>query len=528
MLRLRKMIFSALLALFVLFLFGSGQSAKAASYDNNTLVSYGIPDNVVQVMLNNSMYADGQSPTQKGQTPDQFTIKDVTQLTTISLANRMGASHSTANSTVADWVASGTANSLYNIDSNVYTQNVESQVTGDSGSLATKALVFDGHTLADQYHPAFNMLMQIVASANNATTVDLTGVTSQVKDTTLAQSLISLFQTPRLTSINTLLLGDDNLTDASFYKMGDTVMNVTDAQNLTSLDLSNNHITQLAWGRNFPITQKLTDLNMSGNSVKKITDTLDHFLQPIVNHYGTADLSTSDLDAGDWNTIDYIVSLLNISSGVIKLSDSSINAVATSNIQRLNDQAIKNALPQLTDTTIKVLLKANEDGSNKLSTDIVAELNTKLKSGNDSGTSTAENSVTVSGELNFGDNAFNSLDSTFTAKDNLTLNATILPGSQLTATMGDWTVQDGSSSFKGNMTLPSRGSNGIFTTDKSLNTGTATTLYTNTGKNPAKLQQTLRGLTLKIPEDQRSAVRATSYKTSITWHVDAKQSANQQ
>lgn len=525
MLRLRKMIFSTLLALFVLFLFGSSQPVKAASYDDNTLVSYGIPDNVVQVMLNNSMYADGQSPTQKGQTPDQFTIKDVTQLTTISLANRMGASHSTANSTVADWVASGTANNLYNIDSNVYAQNIESKVTGDSGSLATKALVFDGHTLADQYHPAFNMLMQIVASANNATTVDLTGVTSQVKDTTLAQSLISLFQTPRLTSINTLLLGDDNLTDASFYKMGETVMNVTDAQKLTTLDLSDNGIKQLAWGQNFPIISKLTNLNMAGNAIEKITDTLNHMLQSIVDRYGTANLSDSNLDTSDWTTMQAIVAVLNLSSGVVKLSDSSINAVATSKQQRLNDHAIQNALPQLTDATIDNLLK---DSNANLSDTTKAKLQDQKNTNQGGGTSTAENSVAVSGELDFGTNAFNSLDSTFTTKDSLTLDATILPGSQLTATMGDWTVQDGSSSFKGNMTLPSEGSNSIFTSDKTLNTGTVTTLYTNTGKGPAKLQQTLTGLTLKIPEDQRSAVRPTSYKTSITWHVDAKQSTNQQ
>ncbi|GAW99091.1 leucine-rich repeat domain-containing protein [Secundilactobacillus mixtipabuli] len=516
------MIFSTLLALFVLFLFGSGQPVKAASYDDNTLVSYGIPDNVVQVMLNNSMYADGQSPTQKGQTPDQFTIKNVTQLTTISLANRMGASHSTANSTVADWVASGTANSLYDISANVYAQNTEDKVTGDSGSLATKALVFDGHTLTDQYHPAFNMLMQIVASANNATTVDLTGVTSEVTDTTLAQSLISLFQTPRLTSINKLLLGDNNLTDASLYIMGQTVMNVTDAQNLTSLDLSNNHITQLAWGRNFPITQKLTDLNMSGNSVKKITDTLDHFLQPIVNHYGTADLSTSDLDAGDWNTIDYIVSLLNISSGVIKLSDSSINAVATSNTHKLNNQAIQNAIPQLTDATIDDLLN---DSSVKLSDTTKAKLQDQKAINQGGGTSTAENSVAVSGELDFGTNVLNSLDSSFTAKDSLTLNATILPGSQLTATMDDWKVQDGSSSFKGNIIFPA---NSAFSGNTNLNADTPAVLYTNNGSDPEKLSSTLTGLTLKIPEDQRSAVRAKSYQTSITWHVDAQQSANQQ
>lgn len=111
--RLRKMIFSSLLAFFVFFLIGGGKSVKAASYDSNTLVSYGIPANVVEVMMNNSVGADGQTPIQEGQkTPDTFTVGDVTQLKVVSLANRMGSYQSTANSTVADWVASGTDNSL--------------------------------------------------------------------------------------------------------------------------------------------------------------------------------------------------------------------------------------------------------------------------------------------------------------------------------------------------------------------------------------------------------------------------------
>lgn len=529
MIRLRKIIFSSLLALFVLFLFGSGQSVKAASYDDNTLKDYGIPNDVIQVIMDNSVGPDGQTPTQEAKkTSDTFTIGDVTQLKTVSLATRTkqadGSYQSTPNSTVADWVANGTAKSLYDVSDNVYALNTEGKVTGNNGSLANYALVFDGHTLDDHYDPPFNMLMQIIASANNATTVDLTGVTSEVKDTTLAQSLISLFQTPRLTSINTLLLGSDNLTDAGFYKMGDTVLNVKDTQNLTSLDLSNNGISQMAWGRNFPIAQNLTDLNLSGNPVQTISDTLNRFLQPIVDQKGTADLSSSKLDAGNYNTIQYIVSLLNMAGGIIKLSDSSINAVATASVVtlKLNDQAIANALPQLTNTTIQVLLKANEDGSSKLSTDTVAQLTAKL---NDGKTPTG-NSVTVTNNLNFGTNTLNGLNSTFTTSGILDLQATILPGSTLTAKMDPWEAVDGNSSFKGNLTLPSNGNNGIFTDDKNLNADdTSTVLYNNDGSASKNISQKLTGITLQIPEDQRAAIQATKYKTTITWNVDTKPSA---
>jgi hypothetical protein len=143
MVRLRKIIFSSLLALFVLFLIGGGQSVKAASYDSNTLGDYRIPDDVIQVMLDNSVCENGKSPTEDGQTPKSFTIGDLTKLKTVSLATRTkqadGSSYqSTPNSKVADWVANGTAKSLYDVSDNVYALNTEGNVTGNSGSLANK------------------------------------------------------------------------------------------------------------------------------------------------------------------------------------------------------------------------------------------------------------------------------------------------------------------------------------------------------------------------------------------------------
>ncbi len=216
MVRLRKIIFSSLLA--PLFLFGSGRLVKVAKLQ--IVIRWNLTrfrNDVIQVMLiivRETVTADRYS-----QTPKSFTIGDqlpkrVSLAATVFKCRLMGSSinrHLTARLPI---VANGTwAKSLYDCYDNVYALNTEGKVTGNSGSLANYALVFDGHTLDNHYAPPFNMLMQIIASANNATTVDLTGVTSEVKDTTLAQSLISLFQTPRLTSINTLLLGSDNLTD---------------------------------------------------------------------------------------------------------------------------------------------------------------------------------------------------------------------------------------------------------------------------------------------------------------------------
>jgi len=524
MMRLRKMIFSSLLALFVFFLIGGGQSVKAASYDDNTLESYGIPDAVVQVIMSNSMYADGKSPTQEGQDPTKFTVGDVTKLQIVSLANRMGSYQSRADSRVADWVANGAANNVYDISPNVYAQNTEDKVTGDSGSLANKALVFNGHTLDNHYAPSFNMLMQIIASANNATTVDLTGVTSEVKDTTLAQSLISLFQTTRLSSLNTLLLGDDNLTDFKFYMMGQTVMDVTDAQNVTSLDLSNNGTSQVAWGQNFPIMRQLDDLDLAGNQVATISDTLNNMLQSIVKHAGTTDMSSSSLQMSDWNTLQNIIAVLNATEGDIKLSDKSVNDIVNSQPQALNDGAVAAVFNQLNTDSIQKLLSSNNSLSEQTKTALTNKLSGKDDSGGTGGTSTAGNNVAVSGNLDFGTNSLSDLDSTFQENGSLDFTATLLPGSKLTATMASWTGQDGSF-FWGIITLPN---NGIFNGDINLNNTNSPVLSENKGNAPVTLtQHTLTGITLNIPEDQQTRIRATSYKTTITWHVNADQSANQ-
>ena len=90
--------------------------------------------------------------------------------------------------------------------------------------------------------------------------------------------------------------------------------------------------------------------------------------------------------------------------------------------------------------------------------------------------------------------------------------------------MASWTGQDGSF-FGGIITLPN---NGIFNGDINLNNTNSPVLSENKGNAPVTLtQHTLTGITLNIPEDQQTRIRATSYKTTITWHVNADQSANQ-
>lgn len=219
-----------------------------------------------------------------------------------------------------------------------------------------------------------------------------------------------------------------------------------------------------------------------------------------------------------------VVAVLNASSGALKLSDASINLLVTNKESiKMNNQAIQNATPQLTNETIDKLLG---DSSANLDSDTKTLLEKQKIINQDGKTPTAGNSVTVTNNLNFGTNTLNSLNSTYTTSGILDLQATISPGSALTAKMDPWEAIDGNSSFKGNMTLPSDGSNGIFTDDKNLNADdTSTVLYNNDGSASKNISQKLTGITLQIPEDQRAAIQATKYKTTITWNVDTKPSA---
>ena len=82
-----------------------GTPKPTAPYQDNTLEAYGIPDTVIKAILENSLYSNGQSPAQKSQAPSTFTIADVEQLESISLAtvgkSDLGTIESSPNADVA-------------------------------------------------------------------------------------------------------------------------------------------------------------------------------------------------------------------------------------------------------------------------------------------------------------------------------------------------------------------------------------------------------------------------------------------
>lgn len=518
------------LALLLITLSQPSQRACAASYDQNTFEDYGIPDEVTTVLLANSTYADGTTPQAKGLTPKTFTLADLKQLTVVSLANHTtnadGSYTSTVNETVANWVASLTNGTGYNIDDGAYLQNTAANVEGDSGSLANKSILLYGAKIT----PPFNLLMQLLASASHATTVDLTGITAKVTDSTLVEELLSLFQTDRLSNLHTLILANNNLTTTTFYEMPATVFNVSASQNVTTLDLSDNKMTYADGSFNwnpFPIVTKLTMLKLAGNDITAVAGWLAGGITAIVKNSGTMDLSDSQLDATDYNTLNTMMTLLNAGHGDIKLSNASLNhliqAVPVGKTAWLPTIAmVKKYLTQVEPATAKFLL-AN-DPILRSDSKLIAELEAIANGQTTPITPKPNNALTVKGNLDFGTQNLGQLGQTFASTGTLLMNAVITKGSTLAVSVAPWVAADGHSQFTGSLILPAiPGYWGQTTVSTSPHV-----LYANTTPNSVTLAQTISGISMTIPQQQQFNVTSQPYTTQITWTLTTPVSATQQ
>lgn len=95
----------AVSSLLTSFLSNRKVSAATTAYSDNLVADYNIPSEVIQVLLDNSLQSDGQTPAAAGKTISNFTIADIEQLTTISLAQRTKQANGNYVSKPADAVA---------------------------------------------------------------------------------------------------------------------------------------------------------------------------------------------------------------------------------------------------------------------------------------------------------------------------------------------------------------------------------------------------------------------------------------
>lgn len=497
----------------------SALAAASGDYLAASLLEYNIPAEVIQVLLANSTYANGETPSERGQTPETFTIADVKQLTTVSLADRTanadGSFSSTPNQTVATWVAGCKAGVDYNIQDGAFYRNTTALVEGENGSLATKEIEIYGAKAT----LSFNFLMQIIASAEKAAIVDLTGVTSKIADNSLALQLLCLFQTERLPALQSLILAQNNLQSISFQPSKTTLFNTSDTQKITSLDLSNNNMDFKTGNYDiseFPILKNLTNLDLGGNDVTLVQGWLARALEKIVENEGSSDLSDADLNTEDWTTITTILTVINSNSAEIELSDTTVNNIFTANVSQEhlpNKDAIEKYLNQLTNATIDSLLTNNENVKND--PDLKQLLEDKA-AGKDPQPST--NAIAVTGDLAFETVSLDQIDKSLELKENsngLTLEATLEPGSQLFVKMSAWQSGTDQSTFDSELILPKVDSYWPTTSV----TATPEKLVANDSDKLMTFEQNVTGATLTIPETERNKINAQAYTATITWTI---------
>lgn len=515
----------AVSSLLTSFLSNRKVSAATTAYSDNLVADYNIPSEVIQVLLDNSLQSDGQTPAAAGKTISNFTIADIEQLTTISLAQRTKQANgnyvSKPADAVADWVKTlvgneDTANGYSIVDGAFKANNdQDGLVTGTAGSLATKTISIDGAT----HHYGFNFLMQILASARSAKIVDLTGVTSEITDSNTAQFMMSLFQTNRLTALVELKLGHNNLTNLNAYPLASTLFSTTSSQKITKLDLSNNNMTELSWNNSLgDMLSTVTTLDLSGNNVQQVFGDLLNALRSVAGNGGSADMSDSELSK-DGNTIRNLIDLMNSSPSTITLSNNGVNTLIDQALKLgdpPNTKLVENLAPQLNEDSIRKLLSeglVSKEAANIIARthdDLDPDLLDQLKEVAGGSFDGEVSSINVSTAL-----AFMPLDldvGRTSSTTSLELSYSLPPNTQVTASISDWTIT-ANDRFSGNLVLTFPLQSFSLTTDN-------LTIVSNSTSKFATNELSTTAVVLTLNNAERAALTAgATYHNVITWQI---------
>ncbi|MFD1410140.1 hypothetical protein [Lapidilactobacillus gannanensis] len=515
----------AVSSLLTSFLSNRKVSAATTAYSDNLVADYNIPSEVIQVLLDNSLQSDGQTPAAAGKTISNFTIADIEQLTTISLAQRTKQANgnyvSKPADAVADWVKTlvgneDTANGYSIVDGAFKANNdQDGLVTGTAGSLATKTISIDGAT----HHYGFNFLMQILASARSAKIVDLTGVTSEITDSNTAQFMMSLFQTNHSTALVELKLGHNNLTNLNAYPLASTLFSTTSSQKITKLDLSNNNMTELSWNNSLgDMLSTVTTLDLSGNNVQQVFGDLLNALRSVAGNGGSADMSDSELSK-DGNTIRNLIDLMNSSPSTITLSNNGVNTLIDQALKLgdpPNKKLVENLAPQLNEDSIRKLLSeglVSKEAANIIARthdDLDPDLLDQLKEVAGGSFDGEVSSINVSTAL-----AFMPLDldvGRTSSTTSLELSYSLPPNTQVTASISDWTTT-ANDRFSGNLVLTFPLQSFSLTTDN-------LTIVSNSTSKFATNELSTTAVVLTLNNAERAALTAgATYHNVITWQI---------
>lgn len=543
---------STLLVLIAGSFFVAQQPVQAAnSYDGYTLVGdLKIPQDVVSVMIANSLDASGKTPNVSA---SALTIGDVDQWQTVSLATRKqksdGTYASTTNSTVASWVG-GLATSD--------TDTVETSDMLLFRDLATPENGFDvmsflsGGTMGISYTrkqiytlanlPVLNKLILVLMTAKNAKTIDLTGLVSKVASANNRVKILSLFQTVTMPNLKELDLGSNSigpgLVDSNWaYFLFRT--RTLGSQSVVTWDLSYESFATLDNNLLASLGPQTRNVNLASNTLT----TIGYNNGDALDTGGNIDLSgNGNLNSDDSTTL-YVLATVISTGGNTVLPDTVANAVVSKTVDAwpyISSRGINAVASQLTAATLTTIANSPNASSllsavdpSKLSADAVQQLDSdayekildhlpddkktslEQKRQDTSGSQADKASVSVAGNWNFGNYILGQTTS-MTSPDAVKITGTLPAGQRLSVTMSDWTSD--TSEISPQLSLPA-GDNGW--SQLSLTADDSSPVLTNNSSATMQFSQTLTSPTLNIPQAQGNAMTVgATYTGTLTWSIE--------
>ncbi|MFD1484069.1 hypothetical protein ACFQ5J_02360 [Lacticaseibacillus baoqingensis] len=511
-----------------------------------------LPAAVVQVLVANSTASSGAAITTA---PDAVTVGDVATWQTVSLAQRTvnndGSVTSTPSAAVASWLAS-----LAQTPSPQHPDAVESadvllwqDMAENANGTYSPAAILGGsiptgygrsqvYTSANM--PVFNTLMAVLMSAQNAQVIDLTGIVGQVQPAANRVKMLAMLQTPELPNLQELdlghnMLGDQTDSNWGYYRFRMTTLH---SASVRSWDLSYEDFSYLDANMLANLGAQTRNINLASNVLKTINYNNGGYLG-VTGADGSVDLSNNDnLSSVDSDTFYVLAHVIGIGGDTI-LPDAIANAVITKalttwpNINNLGvnavaDQLMAATLAELANTqnaatllaTLQVdqLQAAAVQGLSDadfaklcqvVPADQVSRLQAKRQKTTPNTAKLLANGNWLFGAYHIGETT----TSISIPQQVVTISGTLPPGQRLSVTMSPWTAA--AAQLAPVLGLPA-GANGWQETN--LEVDSAAVVLTNPNPTAMDFDQTLAGVTLKIPDAQLSQLQPdTTYTGTFTW-----------
>lgn len=557
--RILIMITTLMLVLSGSFWFAQPTPTAAASADNLTLVGdIGLPKDVVQVMLDNSLDASGKTPTVSA---DEVTVKDISTWQTVSLANRVASGsdyQSTTNSTVAGWIGSLQTNDNDYVETKdmLLYQDIALDPIQFSPSAVLTTGIPAGYGRKQSYSaaqaPIYNKLMAVLMSATSAKTIDLTGLVSRVSDAVARLKMLTMFRTCDMTNLTELDLGSNNFgagIGGSSWAYNVFQQTTLASKSVQTWDLSFEGLTGLDSVLLHNLGSQTINVNLSSNSLNKMDWNNSLFLKS-ASDKGTVDLdANTQIDEQDGTTITVLVKLLSNGGATVlpdEVADAVIKAAFVTNNSEVTVTALNKVLKQLsaatlttlidlaaqneytkvgiifrdpaldiTDLPVEVTQAIDSSTFDKLLTIVTPANAEKLKAKHDAGGNTPPidpANIEVSGNWAF-DYTLGADSSDVKSTNMVSLTGLIPAGQSLMVSMSPWV--SGSHTLMPTLSF-NQGRNQVSVTAD----GTATPVLGNKSDTSLTLATTLEDSHLEIPvADLTQLAPQQSYSSTLTWTI---------